>query len=183
LQKTDPENRLFGRANRRRLEAEAIRDSILFVSGQLTAPRGGQTYPADLSADYGYKANDNRRSVYLPVFRNSLPELFEVFDFADPSMVTGKRTTSTVAPQALFMLNNPFPIEQAKHAAARLLAEGPSNDNARIAYVYRLALGREPTNREREIAARFVQRSPNASEGWAALCQALFASADFRYVN
>ena len=108
----DPENRLFARANRRRLEAECIRDTMLVVSGKLSLDRGGPAYPATLAADYGYKGNDNRRSVYLPMFRNALPEALEAFDLADPSMVTGRRNVSTVAPQALFMLNHPFPAGQ-----------------------------------------------------------------------
>src|SRR5439155_7773951 len=78
----DPENRLFGRGNRRRLEAECIRDTVLSVSGQLDLTRGGPTFPTSLAADYGYKANSPRRSIYLPMFRNALPEMLEVFDAA-----------------------------------------------------------------------------------------------------
>jgi len=152
----DPENRLFGRANRRRLEAEEIRDTMLSVSGRLDLTRGGRTFVATLAADYGYKADSNRRSVYLPVFRNALPEALEVFDFADPSMVTGRRNTSTVAPQALFLMNHPFVLEQSRHSAARLLAGKLPDDGARITRAYRLALGRGPTDGERSVALRFV---------------------------
>src|SRR5262249_31745509 len=111
----DPENRLFGRANRRRLDAECIRDTMLAVSGQLAPDRGGPTFPTNLPADYGYKSADTRRSVYLPVFRNAISESLEAFDFADPSVVTGRRNVSTVASQALYLLNHPFPAEQARH--------------------------------------------------------------------
>jgi cytochrome c553 len=176
----DPENRLFGRANHRRLEAECIRDAMLSVSGILSPERGGPTYPAALAADYGYKSTDTRRSVYLPVFRNALPEALEAFDLADPSVVTGVRNTSTVAPQALFLLNHPFPAEQAKHAAARLRSETLPDDAARIARAYRLTLGREPTAGERAVAARYVA---GGTEAWAGLFHALFASADFRYLD
>jgi hypothetical protein len=179
----DPENRLVGRASRRRLEAECLRDTMLAVSGQLNPDSGGQTYPASLAADYGYKQGDTRRSVYLPVFRNALPEVFEAFDFADPSMVTGRRDVSTVAPQALYLLNDPFPIEQAKHAANRLLAEPTTDDAARLTRAYRRALGRDPTAGEREVMTRFLSRAGDAKEAWAAVFHALFASADFRYVN
>jgi hypothetical protein len=179
----DPENRLFARANRRRMEAECIRDTMLVVSGKLSPERGGPTYPASLAADYGYKGSDNRRSVYLPVFRNALPEALEVFDFADPSMVTGKRNVSTVAPQALYLLNHPFPAEQARHAAERLLGESHSDDAARVVRAYRLALGREPTAGEQEIAKRFLAKGKGANEAWADVFHALFASADFRYVD
>ena len=98
-----------------------------------------------------------RRSVYCPVFRNALPELFEVFDFADPSMVVGRRNVSTVAPQALFLMNHPFVLEQSRHAARRLLAETePGDDDRRIERAYRLALGRPPSERERRIALEFL---------------------------
>jgi hypothetical protein len=178
----DPENRLFGRANRRRLEAECLRDTMLAVSGQLDLRPGGMTFPASLASDYGYKANSNRRSVYLPQFRNALPEMLEVFDAADPSTVTGQRNSGTVAPQALFMMNHPFVLEQSKRTAARLLAEKHSDDTARLVRAYRLALGREPTAGEREVARRFL-KGKNETDAWSALVHALFASAEFRYVN
>ncbi len=178
----DPENRLFGHANRRRLEAECIRDTTLSVSGQIDLARGGLTFPVTLAADYGYKANSNRRSVYLPLFRNSMPEILEVFDAADTSVVTGRRNAGTVAPQALFMMNSPFVLDQSKHAAARVLAEKHPDDATRLTRTYRLALGRSPTDGEREIAARFLKGKPE-KDAWAALFHALFASAEFRYVN
>jgi hypothetical protein len=178
----DPENRLFGRANRRRLEAECIRDTVLAVSGQLDLTRGGPTFPANLASDYGYKTNSNRRSIYLPQFRNALPEMLEVFDAADPSTVTGKRNSGTVAPQALFMMNHPFVLEQSKLAATRLLAEKHTDNDARLTRAYRLALGREPTAGEREVAERFL-KGKNEKDAWTALFHALFASAEFRYVN
>jgi hypothetical protein len=178
----DPENRLFGRANRRRLEAECIRDTMLAISGKLTPAPEGPIFPASLASDYGFKHSATCRSVYLPVFRNSLPEVFEVFDFADPSTVTGRRNASTVATQALFMMNNPFVLEQAKVAAERLLAERLPDDDARITRAYRLTLGRAPTAGETAVAARFLaDRAPK--DAWPALFQALFASADFRYVE
>ncbi|MBM3980773.1 MAG: DUF1553 domain-containing protein [Planctomycetes bacterium] len=181
-QAADPENRLFGRANRRRLEAEAIRDTVLSVSGQLDPARGGPTFAMSLAADYGYKASSNRRSVYLPQFRNALPEMLEVFDAADPSTVTGRRNSGTVAPQALYMMNSPFVLEQSKHAAARLLAEKHADDAARLTRAYRLALGRAPTDGERAVAARFLKDKAE-KDAWAALFHALFASAEFRYAN
>jgi len=176
----DPENRLFGRANKRRLEAEAIRDAMLVVGGTMTEERGGPQFPATIAADYGYKHTATTRSVYLPVFRNAIPELFDVFDFADPSAVTGRRNASTVAPQALFMLNNPFAVESAKKAAARLLAEDLSNDTARLDRAYRMTLGRAPTAGERTVAEAFLEKNPGA---WPAVFQSLFASADFRFVE
>ncbi len=186
----DPENRLLWRANRRRLEAEALRDSILFVSGQLQAIQGGSTIKPGTSADYGYQHTENCRSVYVPVFRNALPDVFEAFDFADPSMVTGRRNASTVAPQALFFLNHPFILNQARHAAKRILAESGLDDPERLDRAYRLILGRPPSAGERAVAARFLDE-PAADgksesgrvEAWTQICQALFASVDFRYLK
>jgi hypothetical protein len=180
----DPENQLFGRANRRRLDAECIRDAILAVGGDLSDERGGQTYPASLAADYAYKQNDTRRSVYLPVFRNALPQAFEAFDFADPSLVVGRRNVSTVAPQSLFLMNHPFVLKQADHAASRLLAENLPDDRARVTQAYRLALGRPPTDGERRVAMKFLTaKADDPKAAWAAVFHALFASADFRYVD
>ncbi len=180
----DPENRLFGRMNRRRLDAECLRDTMLLVSGRLQLDRGGPTYRPNLAADYGYRHTDStRRSVYLPVFRNALPEIFEVFDFADPSVSTGRRNVSTVAPQALYLMNHPFVLDQAKAAAQRLLAEQSLDDDGRITLAYRRALGREPSEAERRIALKFLGETRDSQEAWAIFCQSLFASMDFRYVN
>jgi uncharacterized protein DUF1553/uncharacterized protein DUF1549 len=190
-QAADPENRLLWRMNRRRLDAECIRDTILAVSGQLRDEMGGPTFPGELAADYGFQQAGTRRSVYSPVFRNALPELFEVFDFADPSMVVGRRDVSTVAPQALFLMNHPFLLEQSRQAARRLLSETGEDDRERIERAYRLALGRSPSGPERRIAREFRSRAEDAGDGastvpeetWALLFQALFASIDFRYVD
>jgi cytochrome c553 len=178
----DPENRLFGRANRRRMTGESIRDSILRIAGTLSEERGGSTFPATLSADYSFKANSTRRSVYLPMFRNALPELLEVFDAADPSTVTGVRNVSTVAPQALYLMNNPFVAEQAKLAAAKLMASNDSEE-IRIGSLYRATLGREPTDGERTVATNFLRNRSDAKDAWTKLVHAVFASADFRFVN
>ena len=179
-QKADPENRLLWRMNRRRLDAECLRDAMLSIDGTLALDQGGPSYPEDLAADYGFVYTGTRRSVYAPVFRNALPELFEAFDFADPSLVTGARTTSTVAPQALFLMNHPFVIEHARTAAKRLQTEVTS-DGERIRLAYRRILGREPTAGERELALKFL--STGNEFALAQLIQSLFASIDFRYVR
>ncbi len=180
----DPENRLLGTANRRRLDAECIRDTLLQVSGRLKLdpPRGG-TYPFSISSDYGYKASSDLRSVYLPVFRNALPEIFEIFDFADPSVTTGRRNVSTVAPQALYLLNHPFVLEQAEAAAARLLSEAPGEDRERIVRAWRLTLGRGPAEGEIAVALRGLAGAPAREQGWTSIFHALFASLEFRYVR
>lgn len=179
----DPENHLFWHANRRRLDAECIRDTMLMVSGQLSSERGGPSFKAALSSDYGFNFNEPLRSVYAPAFRNALPEIFEAFDFADPSMVVGVRNVSTVAPQALFLMNHPFVREQAKLSAQRLLAERLADDDARLNRACRLALGRMPTAGEQPIARKTLQGTSDATEAWTDIFHALFASPDFRYVN
>src|SRR5262249_46855943 len=188
LRRADPENRLLGRMNRRRLDAECLRDTILQVSGRLRLEMGGPSFPAELADDYAYKDTGTRRSVYVPVFRNALPEIFQVFDFADPSMVVGRRDASIVAPQALFLMNHPFVMEQAKHAAGRLLAEPGLDDPGRITRAFVLALGRPPTEAELRIAREFLGSGSadgpaGAEAAWAGVFQALFASADFRYLD
>lgn len=180
----DPENRLLGRANRRRLDAECIRDAMLTVSGTMTNHAGGPSYPSTQATDYNYKVPSTVRSVYLPVFRNSIPDMLDAFDFANVSMTTGKRDASTVSPQALFMMNNPFVIEQAAASATRLLAEKYEGDDVRITRAYRLALGREPTAGERAVLSKFLADQTNDPKAaWTTAFQALFASADFRFVN
>lgn len=181
---SDPENRLLRGTNRRRLDAECIRDTMLSVSGQLRLdPLSGPTYPASLNADYGFRAAGTERSVYLPVFRNALPEIFEAFDFADASVSTGRRIASTVAPQALFMMNSPFVIDQARQTARRLRSEKAGDDRARLAHAWRLCLGRGPSEDEAAVALRFLQSAPDAEAGWASVVHALFASPEFRYVD
>ena len=123
LAKIDVDNRLLGRMNRRRLDAEGLRDAILCASGQLDLTFGGPMLKgkkAEAESKYSDSSstfNDSRRSVYTPVLRNRLLEIFETFDFADPNSVVGQRSSSIVAPQALYLLNSPFVLEQSRHAA------------------------------------------------------------------
>ena len=186
LTAADPENRFFARAERERLGPEALRDTMLLLSGQLDLRGNGPNYPPGTKADYGYLDKSLRRSVYVPVFRNALPEIFELFDFADPSMVTGQRNESTIAPQALFFLNHPFVLEQAGLAAKRILSRAGS-DEARLQEFYLAALGRTPTARESALARDFLAEAGanefGPEQAWAELCQAVFASMDFRHVD
>jgi hypothetical protein len=186
--KADPENRLLGRQNRRRLEVESIRDAILAASGQLELTIGGSTIKPGTTIEYGYKFDDARRSLYTPVFRNSLLEIYEVFDFADPNLVLGKRNTSTTAPQALFLMNNPFVMQQAEAAAKSVLSVPDLDDAARINLVYRRTVGHSPTPAERDLAQKFLADGDSSDDkqrlaSWSRLFQALFASVDFRYVD
>ena len=178
----DPENRLQWRANRRRLDAECLRDAMLAISGQLDRQTGGTVFKPGLASDFGYKQTSLRRSVYLPAFRNAMPEIFQVFDFADPSVSNGRRNVSTVATQALFMMNNPFVLDQSAHAASRLLDDPQlSDDRARSIEAYRLTLGRLPTEAEMQMTTDFVKGAADPHEAWTQVMHALFASMDFRY--
>ncbi len=177
----DPDNRLFSHANRRRLEAEEIRDAILAASGQLDLTVGGPNIGGATTSEYGYVFADTRRSLYTPAFRNRRLELFEVFDFADINASVGQRAASVVAPQALFLMNHPFVVEQAKLAAQRAPASADRTASARIDEAYRATLGRAPTARERTLAVEFVRGGGVAA--WAQFQQSLFATVDFRYLD
>jgi hypothetical protein len=191
----DPENRLLWRMNRRRLDAESLRDAMLVVSGRLDARIGGpnildqsvlKQQRADMPTEYGYAFTDTRRSVYTPAFRNRMHELFEVFDFADQNSAVAKRNVTTVVPQALLMLNSSFVMEQARAAAERMLAHDGLSEEQRIERAFREALGRVPSTEERRIALEAVGVHDGAADesgtaAWERLFQALFGSIDFRY--
>ena len=181
--KVDLENELHWRQNRRRLQAESIRDAILSVSGQLDKTMGGPTIKSGTSIEYGYKFDDTRRSLYAPVFRNTPLEILAVFDFADPNLVVGERTTSSVPTQALFLMNNPFVRQQAAAAAARLLQDDLSDDSARIAQAYQRTLGRRPTSTEHDVILNFVQSEKDPTTAWIQVLHSLVASLDFRFLN
>ena len=198
----DPANRLLWRMSHRRLDAEAIRDAILSVSGQLDLkPLEGSPVTAAGSKEIGRQLNadsiqmdGNHRSVYLPVLRGAMPTILKVFDVADPSLVVGRRDVTTAAPQALFMMNSPFVMEQSDHAARRLLSHEELDDEGRVELAYKLALGRSPSEAETERVLQFIKgyrqnveevskRDMNASlDAWSSFCQTLFACAEFRYV-
>ncbi|GAB4137739.1 MAG: DUF1549 domain-containing protein [Planctomycetaceae bacterium] len=198
--KIDPENRLLWRQNRRRLDAEAIRDTILSVSGQLDLTPGGPSLSPKVKSEFGFKHTSLRRSVYVPVLRNTLHEIFEVFDFADPNMVVGKRNASTLPTQALYLMNSPFVMQQASLAANRLLKNEALKPTSRIEYAYQLTLGRSPTPAESRLVKKYLasqierpknsEKAPgstlqqvNMKSAWAGVFQALFSCVDFRYID
>ena len=162
----DPENRLWSHFNRRRLEVEAIRDAILAVSGNLDLKMGGsllptknRAYVTGTGSNLDTTAYDSsRRALYLPVVRSALYDLFQVFDFADPSVLNGRRDQTIVAPQALFMLNSRFVAKETKALAAALLAEKNLDDAARVAKLYSVAYDRTPSEPERSAALHYVER-------------------------
>ena len=184
----DPQNRLLARHRRRRLDAESIYDSILALSGQLDRRMGGNTVRADTKTEYAYRFEYGRRAVYLPVFRNRLPDVLAVFDFPDPNQATGRRAVSTTSTQSLFMLNSPFVREQAEAAARRLLEELPDgNDNDRIERLYKRAIGRPPSPRQLRLAREYLARQNESADErlarWSELCHVVIASVRFRYTE
>ena len=184
----DPDNRLLSHQNHRRLDAEAIRDTILFMSGTLDLSQHDQTIRPDTKSEYGYQFHNQFRSVYVPVFRNRLHELLAIFDFPDPNLSVGRRNTSTLSTQALYLMNNPFVIEQAQHTAERLLEKYPDDESARIDALFRMSLGRLPSTAEKNNTASFLnQTNPQDSttelERWTACCQTIIACIDFRYIK
>ncbi len=190
-QRIDPDNRLLSHAHRRRLEAESIRDAILSVSGQLDLAAGGSTIRPGSTTEFNYQFNDvsldgRRRSVYVPVFRNTLLDLFEVFDFADPNLTRGRRTTSTLPTQGLYLMNSPWVMEQSQYAAKRLLAIEDLSDGQRLEHAHLLYFGRLPTPAERGLAKQYLAAAEDESgrlRVWSELCHVLYASIDFRYLR
>jgi hypothetical protein len=185
---SDPENRLLSHQNRRRLDAEVLHDAILSVSGQLVLVIGGDTVRAGTESEYGYEFDVGRRAVYLPVFRNRLPDLFAVFDFPDPNLSIGRRTVSTLPTQALLMMNSPFVMDQARHVAEQLLAIAEINDHERLDLLYSHALGRVPSEQDRRLVREFVSAVPVPDDDerlarWTGICQAVMGSVEFRYIR
>ena len=197
--KSDPENRLLWRANRRRLEGEAFRDAVLAVSGKLDRRRGGFTLPIDIPdnvrtvsppfltarAKLGEERR-YRRTVYLPTLRKSQMDELDVlnlFDFPDPNTATGARDVTTVPTQALFLMSSPFLLEQSKYAAQAVL-ERESSDAERVHSFLLRALGRPAGPRETDAALEFLQQMEaemTREEAWARWCHAVLVSNEFLF--
>jgi hypothetical protein len=194
----DEANVSLWRWNRKRLDAEALRDATLSASRELDLARPHASPVIELGllelgpfADFAAVQRPSRhRSVYLPVLRNKLPEALAVFDLPDPSLVAGQRETTTSPAQALFLLNSPFVLEQSDHLARRLLAE-KGDDAGRVERAYLAVLSRRPSAAERDRALRFLAGS--AGQGgdgaearrlaaWTRFAQALLALPEFRYL-
>lgn len=197
----DPENQHLWKFPIRRLEAEEIRDAILAVAGELDVSIGGKTVPLrnrqfvfnHTSVDHT-RYDSLRRAIYLPVIRNNLYALFSQFNFPDPTMPTGSRQETMVAPQALLLMNDPLVLNAAEAFAARVIEKFP-NDSSRIHFAYRLALGRGATDAEIRRATEFLQMESGLSEiaepsskaeprpRWSAFCQSLLMSNEFAYIQ
>ncbi|RPI80647.1 MAG: DUF1553 domain-containing protein [Planctomycetaceae bacterium] len=215
----DPENRLWWRFNRRRLEVEALRDSVFAVAGTIDSQMGGTLLPTPNRQYVTSTANVNpviydppRRSIYLPVVRSALYDVFQAFDFADPSVQSGRRETTTVAPQALFLMNSDLVLKQTRSLARQLLDDASLDDSGRIERLYSRALGRTPRTAETARALAFLETYAQAStasggtssgttaagsvdaeqnaqaesareRAWQSLCRAVLASNEFIYVE
>jgi hypothetical protein len=185
LRAADPANTLLARHQRRRLDAESFRDAILAASGELDPepPTGSLIQQRDLLInELGHLHQPStHRSVYLLMLRNSMPPELTPFNLPDATTVTGKRDETTLATQALYLLNNRFLVEQAQRLATRLLASCDGEPGL-IREAYRRVLTRDPEAREMERATAFLREfevaSPEPGAAWAAFCHALFARRD-----
>jgi mono/diheme cytochrome c family protein len=196
----DPDNQLLWRFNRKRLEAEAIRDSIFFVSGQLDRTKGGsmlnlpdRAYVTTTESGQTVNYDAPRRAVYLPVVRAAVYDVYTAFDFGDPTVMNGDRPSTTVAPQALFMLNAPIVLSATKAKAETLLKDTKKSDLDRIVTIFRTCYGRKPTaseiSRSREYLKKFKAAYERANSktpelnAWQSLCKSVIASNEFIYVE
>ena len=181
--KIDPENIFLWKQNSRRLDAESIRDTILYVGDNLQSSEGGPSIKPGTKTEYGYIFKSSTRSIYNPVFRNTLPEIMQVFDFADPNMVTGKRTNSSVPTQALYMLNSSFIRENSINAAKKFTLEFNTDNSSKIENAYKKVLGRIPSPKEIQIIQDYLTSQKDELKAWSNIFQSLFSSIDFRFVN
>ncbi|MCA9041828.1 MAG: DUF1553 domain-containing protein, partial [Planctomycetaceae bacterium] len=199
---TDPENKLYWRMNRQRLEAEAIRDAILSIAGNLDSTQIGTTltyksheYVNSTGGAGSVSYDHHYRSVYLPIIRSALYEMFQAYDFPDPSYMQGNRATTTLAPQSLFLMNSDFMDQQTEAMANRLLKEAPDAPEDRIERAYELVFGRKPELQEMENSLAFLYRyeeqvvtaipeqERRQLQVWKGLCRVLLSSNEFIFID
>jgi mono/diheme cytochrome c family protein len=167
----DPDNRLLWRYNRRHLDAESLRDSLLYISGKLDLQAGGPAVRLD--------KENNRRTVYAYISRRQLDPMLALFDFPNPNSTSEQRLQTTVPLQKLFFMNSPFVIDQSAALSARVAANA-SSDDQRITATYRFVLQRDPTPEERRLAHKFISGNAGA---WPEYTQVLLSSNEFTYLN
>ena len=176
----DPENRLLGRMNRRRLSVEAWRDAILFAAGRLDPAIGGPSLdPQD--------PQERRRTVYSAVSRLELNRMLALFDFPDPNTHADRRTETTTPLQKLFVLNSPFMVTQAAHLVERLMAEFPGDqegvEGRRIDRAYRVLFGRPPTDAEISLGLAFLPAGESRKARWRQYAHALLAANEMLFID
>jgi hypothetical protein len=171
--KADPENLLVGRMPRQRLDAEELRDALLLVSGGLDPSLGGPAVK---------ELTSPRRSLYLLMVRSDRSNYRMLFDAPDPMTIAEKRIDSTVAPQALFLMNHPFALERTK-ALAELSAKHGLTSRARIEWLYQTLYCRPPSEKEVEIGQAAIKAAPEQNLAWESYCQVLLCANEFAYVD
>jgi hypothetical protein len=193
----DPLNQLLSHYPVHRMEAESIRDSLLAISGRLDRTLYGPSIqprrdePSEYRKLYqGPLDGDGRRSIYIKVTRHEGSRFLETFDFPNPNIARGNRDLSNVPPQALALLNDPFVLDQAGVWAARLLEQESPNAEARIDKMFRTALGRMPSEAERERFSRLVRDlaslhkvEASSSAVWKDVAHAIFNLKELIYVH
>ncbi|MBS0202226.1 MAG: PSD1 domain-containing protein [Planctomycetes bacterium] len=176
----DPENRLLWRMPRLRIDFEEMRDSMLAVAGRLDASLGGRPFDDVMNPKH------SRRTIYAMVNRNDLPGVFRAFDFADVDASAPDRPSTTVPQQALFVMNSPFVLDQARRISADSQA-GAADDASRVSLMYRKVFTREPTSDERELALRYLAEALTTNtekqSPWDRLAQALLSTNEFWFVD
>lgn len=183
----DADNRLLWRQNPRRLEAEAIRDAVLQVSGKLNLERGGPgfqdfTYEEAYAPIYRYVTADEpalwRRSIYRYIVRTTPDRFMTTLDCPDPANLTAKRLTTTTPLQSLALYNNDFMLRQSRYFAQRIESEVGANAAEQVNQAFQRSLGRLPSDQEQRLAVSFVEQ-----QGLFALCRSLFNTNEFIYVD
>jgi len=154
VEAVDPDNRLFSRMNRQRLDFEALRDTLLAVSGKLDTSVGG------LPVDIEHEPFPTRRTIYALIERQNLPGLFRTFDFANPDTSSQSRFHTTVPQQALFLMNSPFVIEQAHALVQRPDVSRVATPAEKVTALYRVAFQRLPSRQELQLGAEFIAAHP-----------------------
>lgn len=167
----DPENRLLWRMNRRRHDYETLRDSMLAVSGRLELKLGGR--PVDAAAP--------RRTLYVFIDRMDLPSLYSTFDFPSPAASCPQRLQTTVAPQMLYLMNNPFLEGLAEATVKRPEVQRELEPSVRLERLYRLMLGRPPSPHEVQVGIEFVKTG--GQDAWRQLVHALLMTNEFAFVD
>ena len=194
LLKADPTNELLGRMPRRRLEGEAIRDTLLAIASTLNLKRGGAGVAPPLPPEVAStllknqwpvtkdEAEHNRRSIYLFARRNLRLPLLEVFDKPDSNLSCSRRDQTTIAPQALHLLNSPFARARAADFAKRVLASAET-ETLRIEQAYLLALARLPSNAEVQACQTWLASDTDPASAWTNLCHAMLNLNEFIYID
>ena len=129
---------------------------------------------------------NKKRSMFEKLDRNRIPEMFDVFDYPNPGLVSGNRNASTVPTQALFMMNSDFVLKEANSAAAKILELKGLDDEQRIIQAYKITLGRNPSEAEKSLALSYLDKhdgGTNQQDAWGGILHGLFACLDFRYLN